>query len=233
MRYTATITDIDHNVLYHKQSDSENGIKGGARRKFNALIEEGEFAALAMIVTDEDGFVLVDERTDAWAAEVALAEVAAEVERDSETNQPTKRPWKVRRANGPARSFASPESAREFAAKLTGEGEDATVVYGELNPPRDCACGCGEQTKGGTYLPGHDRRHFVTAQAALEGDEAALIRLRRSEVPAETMKVIGTWDPEVTCDHACSFARGDKCTCSCAGSQHGSGWAQVRTLLGA
>lgn len=25
--------------------------------------------------------------------------------------------------------------------------------------PQDCRCGCGKQTKGGNYLPGHDARH--------------------------------------------------------------------------
>jgi hypothetical protein len=37
----------------------------------------------------------------------------------------------------------------------------------EPKPPKDCACGCGAQTKGGNYLPGHDSRHVsqVSAEA--------------------------------------------------------------------
>jgi hypothetical protein len=32
--------------------------------------------------------------------------------------------------------------------------------------PRECACGCGEMTKGGTYRPGHDARHHAALKAA-------------------------------------------------------------------
>ena len=33
-------------------------------------------------------------------------------------------------------------------------------------PAKDCTCGCGGQTRGGNYLPGHDSRHV--AQTAAE-----------------------------------------------------------------
>lgn len=31
---------------------------------------------------------------------------------------------------------------------------------------RDCACGCGEQTKGGVYRPGHDARYHSALRHA-------------------------------------------------------------------
>ena len=31
--------------------------------------------------------------------------------------------------------------------------------------PQDCTCGCGEQTGGGNYRPGHDSRHVSQVAA--------------------------------------------------------------------
>lgn len=37
--------------------------------------------------------------------------------------------------------------------------------------------------------------------------------------------VKGTERPEQKCDARCTNARGPKCDCSCAGHNHGAGWA--------
>jgi len=31
---------------------------------------------------------------------------------------------------------------------------------GGKSVPKECKCGCGEMTKGGTYRPGHDAKHM-------------------------------------------------------------------------
>lgn len=61
---------------------------------------------------------------------------------------------------------------------------DAATYWDEYSAPKkgktpkDCKCGCGEQTKGGNYNPGHDARHAgQVARAVLDGDlelEAAI-----------------------------------------------------------
>jgi hypothetical protein len=62
--------------------------------------------------------------------------------------------------------------AKEKAAKTTAPKAGAT--------PRDCLCGCGGQTKGGRFLPGHDARFHgriktLTGQFGLSHDEAEKI----------------------------------------------------------
>lgn len=37
--------------------------------------------------------------------------------------------------------------------------------------PRDCHCGCGEQTGGGMYRPGHDARHVSQLTARVKAGE--------------------------------------------------------------
>lgn len=38
--------------------------------------------------------------------------------------------------------------------------------------PRDCACGCGETTAGGRFLPGHDAKLKSQLLAVSRSDEA-------------------------------------------------------------
>ena len=40
--------------------------------------------------------------------------------------------------------------------------------------PRLCNCDCGEMTKGGWYLPGHDQK----LRAAIEGKAGGLLELK-------------------------------------------------------
>lgn len=61
------------------------------------------------------------------------------------------------------------EMAKRTAAEkpLTPERTRAPKVI------RDCRCGCGGQTKGGTFLPGHDARyHAALRKAGAEIDTA-------------------------------------------------------------
>jgi len=44
--------------------------------------------------------------------------------------------------------------------------------------PHECLCGCGEHTKGGRYVQGHDARHkSALITAALDGDKRAVMQL--------------------------------------------------------
>jgi hypothetical protein len=58
---------------------------------------------------------------------------------------------------------------------------DATKTPKAAKPPQNCLCGCGGQTKGGRFIPGHDARYHSrirTLEAAphnLSHDEAAKI----------------------------------------------------------
>lgn len=36
-------------------------------------------------------------------------------------------------------------------------------------PPQECACGCGEETRGGRFLPGHDSRLYGWALRVSRG----------------------------------------------------------------
>ena len=51
-----------------------------------------------------------------------------------------------------------------------------SVVFAERGQPRACACGCGTQTSGGTWAPGHDAKRKSTLHAAIRAggkDKAA------------------------------------------------------------
>lgn len=56
--------------------------------------------------------------------------------------------------------------------------------------PRACECGCGENTKGGRYRPGHDAKHH----ARLKAEEKA--KAEAAPVPGQT----GIDGAEVTAD---------------------------------
>lgn len=62
------------------------------------------------------------------------------------------------------------------SAEKVAEGEvrrnaqRTKVATPKQHGPHECACGCGEMTKGGTYRPGHDARHHAALKAA--GQEA-------------------------------------------------------------
>ncbi len=36
--------------------------------------------------------------------------------------------------------------------------------------PRACACGCGDMTKGGKFIPGHDTKVYRAILQHLDGD---------------------------------------------------------------
>lgn len=83
------------------------------------------------------------------------------------------------------RQAAAAERSAEWHAELdrhkkeTRMAKDATAT--EAKPkagkePRNCLCGCGGQTKGGRFLPGHDARYHarikILTAAGLAHDEA-------------------------------------------------------------
>jgi hypothetical protein len=49
-----------------------------------------------------------------------------------------------------------------------------------------CECGCGEKTKGGEFLPGHDQRLRVEVERVAGG----LLKLRELVEAAKDMKII-------------------------------------------
>ena len=68
--------------------------------------------------------------------------------------------WDGRKAAKPGAPVGS--AVREVvAARVTRAGSAKAE-------PKQCKCGCGGMTKGGTFLPGHDARyHAAQAKAAL------------------------------------------------------------------
>jgi hypothetical protein len=36
--------------------------------------------------------------------------------------------------------------------------------------PKSCACGCGEMTKGGKFIPGHDAKVYRSILQHIDGD---------------------------------------------------------------
>lgn len=58
------------------------------------------------------------------------------------------------------------------------EGGEVARGTGVVKAPRPCMCGCGEITKGGRFLPGHDARlKSQLLTEAREGNEGAVQRL--------------------------------------------------------
>jgi hypothetical protein len=43
--------------------------------------------------------------------------------------------------------------------------------------PKPCACGCGDMTKGGKFIPGHDSRTLSAILHHINGDLTDLRRL--------------------------------------------------------
>ena len=253
MNFTLTMTAPDGTALYTSQSEKLAGIKGGATRKLNSATRDWIPARIQII--DEDNVVHYDEANDAYVERVqedqeefdgsgidedtqAANDASGELDDPgpsdpAPTGDPApsgKRLWKVIRSAGPNRSFGSEEAAREFASDLPDRYVE--VRYGDTRAPRECRCGCGGETKGGTFLPGHDRRFYVEAGKALEGDERALAKIERAGIPSLFGEVEGTLDPEVRCDAACEMAVSDKCRCSCGGENHRAGWAELAKLVG-
>lgn len=221
--YTLTITDNTGQTLHTQEHFNERGIKVGATRRLNGMNRDG-IQAKAEIV-DEDGYVIYSKTTDNYTEAV----VAPEPETDDEpTPQAGTRKWKVIRKGGPNRSFKTREAAQDYARTLD---EDVQVVYGDLRAPKECGCGCGEMTKGGRFLPGHDRRFYVLAEKAKMGDPESMKVIARVGIPQGAEKVEGEFDPEIECDAACEFAQSDKCTCSCGGHNHGKGGRVLAEMM--
>lgn len=66
-------------------------------------------------------------------------------------------------------------------------------------PPKECGCGCGEMTKGGEFLPGHDsylkglalrieRKLMKYSDIEHEGQRKAVQKLMRAGGPASMTK---------------------------------------------
>ena len=81
-----------------------------------------------------------------------------------------------------SRYMRKSKTTRGGAKTKAGGGEKATRSKKSASP-RECACGCGEMTGGGTFRPGHDARHKgnLLRQIRKGGDEgtAALEELAK------------------------------------------------------
>lgn len=51
------------------------------------------------------------------------------------------------------------EEKKAKATRMAKEKKEAAPKA--VKPPQDCLCGCGGQTKGGRFLPGHDARYHA------------------------------------------------------------------------
>lgn len=58
------------------------------------------------------------------------------------------------------------EIARLTAENTRMAAETSKSTAGPARRERDCACGCGEQTRGGVYKPGHDAKHHSALRHA-------------------------------------------------------------------
>lgn len=237
MTFTLRIVSLDDTILYTQTYTNESGAKGGTTRKLNSMTRDG-IPARALL-TDEDGTYIIDATNEQYdwernEARKQTEEIQREAHLDAVTEQETrtgnKRLWKVIRSGGPNRSFGTEAAAQEYAETLTDNRVE--IRYGDTRAPKQCRCGCDEMTKGGTFLPGHDRRFFVMVEKAFEGDEKALAQVSKSGIPTLQGEVEGEYNPEHRCDAACEFAVSDKCVCSCAGENHRAGWAILEDMIG-
>jgi hypothetical protein len=60
------------------------------------------------------------------------------------------------------KKITNPEQVKAIA-KIIGEdiaeGSTLTITAPKNAVARKCACGCGEMTSGGVWVPGHDAKH--------------------------------------------------------------------------
>lgn len=97
----------------------------------------------------------------------------AEQERRYATNPTMKwlRDWREQqRSQKAVRSFSEEREALEAPAYRARPSRVPSAA------PRDCTCGCGGQTKGGRFLPGHDSKYlnYLVAQSDKGLGESAL-----------------------------------------------------------
>jgi hypothetical protein len=72
-----------------------------------------------------------------------------------------------------------PVSGRAYAASSTIAAGTADKVASERKGSI-CLCGCGAETRGGAFLPGHDSKARAQGKAVVEG------RMKKSELKPET-----------------------------------------------
>src|SRR5687767_11246181 len=84
----------------------------------------------------------------------------------------------------PRMSETTIEQIREEILRLETELKDAKARARALRPtkakadPKECCCGCGELTRGGDFLPGHDARFRGQMLKAIDArDESAIAAL--------------------------------------------------------
>lgn len=69
---------------------------------------------------------------------------------------------------------AKADPASDKAAEDAVNGAAKPVRVRAAKEPKACECGCGGQTKGGRYLPGHDAKHH--SRIAKEREAEALAK---------------------------------------------------------
>lgn len=96
-----------------------------------------------------------------------------------------------------------------------------------------CFCGCGLQTRGGIWAPGHDGRVAGLGARAITGDTDALRSLAALD-PA-TLPTGGPGriehNPDAQCEASCQFAHRALCVCSCGGTGHYMGWVRIGQMI--
>lgn len=95
------------------------------------------------------------------------------------------------------------------------------------NEAMECCCGCGTETQGGWFAPGHDARfRSILVKAVHDGDKDAKDRLAHAPaIPEPSGDIDATYDESRTCNFDCMYALSDRCVCSCGGENHQQGWS--------
>lgn len=84
-------------------------------------------------------------------------------------------------------------------------GTTPEAIHPWQRGPRPCACGCGEQTKGGFFRPGHDARFYAAQnapereakKAALQAERQAAREAKKAEREAQKAAVEPKTTPEL------------------------------------
>lgn len=169
----------------------------------------------------------------------------------SEDVQRGDRVWHETEKSASFRAVINTVTADWVTFQLAGLADVVQYEIGEMLTVRvlepHCGCGCGDRTKGGEFIPGHDARmpgrfadvwaKFELAQTGELGDTVeiteddlanatALVRRYRNAVSSGrlTERIEATYSPERNCTDECIWAMGNYCVCSCGGANHRVGW---------
>ena len=77
-------------------------------------------------------------------------------------------------------STMTPAQARQLDLARTLAATASTAKRGRRTTPKECACGCGGMTKGGTWIPGHDAKYASMLLQAIRSGQITAVEERAS-----------------------------------------------------